>query len=344
APAARPVRATNQLDEVRVAVRVLPPFVERQGDGYTGLTADLWDEVASRLGVTTRYVEVGSVTEQLDAVRRGDVDVAATAISITSQRERSLDFSVPYFDAGLRIMVPTGQDVSLLSALTSLFTPSVLGLLAVFLAAVVVVGALVAIVERRTNADFQHRGWRTLGEGMWWATVTVSTVGYGDRVTRTTFGRVVTGAWILFGLVFVAQFTATVTTNLTVNELQSDITGPGDLGGHDVVTVSGTTAARYLENREIPFREVESVRAMVDEVAAGAAEAAVYDAPILAYERERVGSSRVSMVGALLTREYYGIAFPPRSHLAERVNRVLLEIEEDGTAERLNRQWFPSER
>ena len=52
----------------------------------------------------------------------------------------------------------------------------------------------------------------------------------------------IAGLWILFGLVFVAQFTATVTTNLTVKELQTEITSPDDLGGHDVVTVAGTTA------------------------------------------------------------------------------------------------------
>ena len=344
---ARPVRPAltplRQAEEVRVAVRVLPPFVEKQGDRYTGYTTDLWNEIASRLELQTRFVEVANVGEQLDAVRQGDADVAATAISITSERERSLDFSVPYFDGGLQIMVPTSQDVSLISSLKALFAPSVLGLLGFFVIALVVVGSIVALVERRRNPDFAHRGFRSFGEGMWWAIVTVATVGYGDRVTRTTTGRLIAAFWILFGLVFVAQFTATVTTNLTVKELQTDITGPADLSGHDVVTVDGTTAARYLVAHEIPFRAVGSVREMVDEVADGNADAAVYDAPILSYERQRVGSSQVSLVGALFTKEYYGIAFPAGSSLVERVNRVLLELDEDGTTERLSREWFPVE-
>ena len=72
-----------------------PAFVERNGDRYTGFTSDLWAEVADRLGIQTRFVEVQSVAEQLDAVRDGDADLAATAISITSERVRSLDFSAP---------------------------------------------------------------------------------------------------------------------------------------------------------------------------------------------------------------------------------------------------------
>ena len=82
---------------------------------------------------------------------------------------------------------------------------------------------------------------------------------------------------------------------------------------------------------------------MVDEVADGAADAAVYDAPILNYQRQRVGSSAVTLVGAPFTKEYYGIAFPPRSHLVEQVNRILLQLDEDGTTTRLTREWFPTE-
>ena len=50
-----------------------------------------------------------------------------------------------------------------------------------------------------------------------------------------------------------------------------------------------------------------------------------------------------TLVGGLLTKEYYGIAFPPRSNLVEQVNRILLELDEDGTTERLTREWFPTE-
>ena len=220
------VKQVQQSDKVSLRIRCSRRSSSVIGDRYSGFTADLWNEVADRLGVTTEYIEVQNVGEQLDAVRQGDADLAATAISITSERERVLDFSLPYFDGGLQIMVPTSQDVGLVSSLRSLFAPSVLSLLGFFALALLVVGAIVAMIERRSNPDFSDPGFGAFGEGMWWAIVTVATVGYGDRVTRTIAGRIIAGVWILFGLVFVAQFTATVTTNLTVKELQTEITSP----------------------------------------------------------------------------------------------------------------------
>ncbi|MBM3661687.1 MAG: hypothetical protein FJW94_02160 [Actinobacteria bacterium] len=45
----------------------------------------------------------------------------------------------------------------------------------------VVVGHIVWLVERRTNDDFPHSYLAGVWEGIWWAIVTMTTIGYGDR-------------------------------------------------------------------------------------------------------------------------------------------------------------------
>jgi voltage-gated potassium channel len=65
-------------------------------------------------------------------------------------------------------------------------------------------GFLVTIVDRK---DFP-----TFGDGVWWAIVTLATVGYGDIVPTTAWGRVVGSAVIIFGVTFIAYLTATVTS------------------------------------------------------------------------------------------------------------------------------------
>jgi voltage-gated potassium channel len=58
----------------------------------------------------------------------------------------------------------------------------------------------------------------SFGEGIWWAVVTLGTVGYGDVVPSTPWGRVVGGLVIILGVTFLAFLTATVTSMFVSNE------------------------------------------------------------------------------------------------------------------------------
>jgi voltage-gated potassium channel len=65
-------------------------------------------------------------------------------------------------------------------------------------------GFVVTLVDKQ---DFP-----TLGDGIWWAIVTLGTVGYGDIVPHTAWGRVVGSLVIVFGVTFIAFLTAIVTS------------------------------------------------------------------------------------------------------------------------------------
>ena len=65
-------------------------------------------------------------------------------------------------------------------------------------------GFVVTLVDKQ---DFP-----TFGDGLWWAIVTLGTVGYGDIVPHTAWGRVVGSLVIVFGVTFIAFLTAIVTS------------------------------------------------------------------------------------------------------------------------------------
>ncbi len=57
----------------------------------------------------------------------------------------------------------------------------------------------------------------TLGDGIWWALVTITTVGYGDITPVTTLGRVVASSLMLLGLGLIATITAIVSAKFIQN-------------------------------------------------------------------------------------------------------------------------------
>ncbi|OLR90968.1 ABC transporter substrate-binding protein [Actinokineospora bangkokensis] len=95
-----------------------PPFQFREGDKVVGFDVDLVDLAAKKLGVTQTFVEI-----QFDSIKSGAAlnsgrcDVAAAGMTITDERKQSLDFTRPYFDEVIALMVPKGSGVSSLDQL-----------------------------------------------------------------------------------------------------------------------------------------------------------------------------------------------------------------------------------
>jgi voltage-gated potassium channel len=65
-------------------------------------------------------------------------------------------------------------------------------------------GLVMTLIDEKDFPNF--------GLAVWWAIVTLATVGYGDVVPTTVLGRIVGSAVIILGVTFLAFLTATVTS------------------------------------------------------------------------------------------------------------------------------------
>jgi voltage-gated potassium channel len=94
---------------------------------------------------------------------------------------------------------------------TSLFR--VVALLTVFL--VVVAGAA-------QQATFDSNEFPSMWDGVWWAVVTVTTVGYGDLYPVDVEGRIIGIALMLLGIGFIAVLTGTIASQFIQNDTHSN--------------------------------------------------------------------------------------------------------------------------
>src|SRR5262245_27197210 len=98
--------AQAQTASVRVATRVVRPFVFEEGGELKGFSVELWQEIARRLGGKSEFLVKPTVQDLLQSVKSNEAALGISAISITSEREQELDLSQPMFEAGLQILTP----------------------------------------------------------------------------------------------------------------------------------------------------------------------------------------------------------------------------------------------
>lgn len=81
-----------------------PPFEFQVGGEYQGIDVDLINAIAENQGfkIELRPMDFVGI---IPALEEGDIDLAIAGISITEERKEVLDFSEPYFDAGLTLVV-----------------------------------------------------------------------------------------------------------------------------------------------------------------------------------------------------------------------------------------------
>ena len=89
------------------------PFEFQKGGEYTGFDIDLVRQIATNLDLDLQIQDVGFDGLQSGAsLAAGQCDLAASAMTITEEREANLDFSEPYYDSKQSLLVPSGSDIA----------------------------------------------------------------------------------------------------------------------------------------------------------------------------------------------------------------------------------------
>jgi polar amino acid transport system substrate-binding protein len=251
--------AQDDTPELRVAAFVAPPSVMEQNGTLTGFSVDLWNAIATRLKVKTSYQIVPDVSHLEEVMRSKNADLTL-GLFITSARDEVFDFSIPTLQAGLQTMVrDTGEKTQTANPLSDLlrllFSRTTMLWLGMALLIVLIPAHVIWFLDRRhEDSMLSNRNYFPgIFEVIYWGLSSLTS--QAQTMPHQWVARALSIFWMFVGVVFVALYTAQLTTTLTVEQIRGAIEGPGDLPGKQVATVAHSTAPDYLRQQNAQVRE-----------------------------------------------------------------------------------------
>ncbi|HWL85140.1 MAG TPA: transporter substrate-binding domain-containing protein, partial [Polyangiaceae bacterium] len=204
-------RASAADPPLKVYVKPIEPFVFEENGKALGFSLDLWDRVAKETGVSYELHWVKTVGDQIEALKNKQADVAVAAISITAEREAVIDFSQPFYESGLGVLVGAQRQSSVVALIRSVFTTDFLKLCGALVLLLILTAHLLWFFERRRNPDrFPETYLAGVWEAAWWAISTILSGGCEEKPIMVVGGRIVAIFWMLTSIVLVAYFTASI--------------------------------------------------------------------------------------------------------------------------------------
>lgn len=102
----------NQEKVLKVgAETTFPPFEFTKGDKYVGFDIDLADAVAKKMGYKMQFKSMG-FDALIPALQSKDIDMIASGLSATPEREKAVLFSNPYFEKGGFVAIVKKDDTA----------------------------------------------------------------------------------------------------------------------------------------------------------------------------------------------------------------------------------------
>eukprot|EP01064_Diplonema_japonicum_P016830 TRINITY_DN2486_c0_g2_i1.p1 TRINITY_DN2486_c0_g2~~TRINITY_DN2486_c0_g2_i1.p1 ORF type:complete len:695 (+),score=153.50 TRINITY_DN2486_c0_g2_i1:68-2086(+) len=108
----------------------------------------------------------------------------------------------------------------------------------------------------------------SIPESLWWCTVTMTTVGYGDYTPRTAFGKIVNSAAMIFGVIFSAMPIAVIGSTFTVkwDEMKLRMNATKDFHNNEQINNTSNWGPNQLKFFGISFDDhaVQTIEDLID--------------------------------------------------------------------------------
>jgi polar amino acid transport system substrate-binding protein len=210
------------------------------------------------------------------------------------------------------------------------------------LAMLVLIGIAMWFIERHhPSAKHSESSVATLRDGLYWAVVTMTTVGYGDKTPKSTMGRVIAIFWMLASLVWVSLLSTSLVSRLTAERVEflGGVTAI-DLTTKKLAAVAHSSGAEYLDEHRLKYTKYNNLPDALDSLAGGKSDVVVNSVGALQYLIAKRYASVEEMSQGLLAPAYMAIALPENSLFKRSINDALLKITSDPEWRSLEESFF----
>lgn len=336
---------TAEAAPLKVGVHEKPPFAIKNIDGsWSGLAIDVWQGVARNAGLSYELVEVPY--EQIrQRVADGTLDAAVGEIDVTAQDQKVIDFTQPYLISTLGVAVKERKWRELWEeAIEDFFNWTVGRFIVGIFFMMLLVSLVIWLLERRHHTGHFKGGIDGIGSALWFAAVTMTTVGYGDKTPATPLGRLIAIGWMFVGVLMVSAFTATVASSMSAARIDNSITRFSDFR-HISCGVLKDSQAQHIATRfGVNIVGLESIEDGLRQLARRELQAVFSDKISLLYLQRKMAHERPPVrfeIPQFTIRSSF-LAIPVRKNHPDfdKINESLLELTSSVEWDGLLARWI----
>ncbi|XP_070339682.1 glutamate receptor ionotropic, NMDA 2C isoform X5 [Equus asinus] len=302
-------------------------------------------------------------------------DMAIGSLTINEERSEIVDFSVPFVETGISVMVARSNGTVSPSAFLEPYSPSVWVMMFVMCLTVVAITVFMfeyfSPVSYNQNLTSGKRGPPvsilsspesggpsfTIGKSVWllWALVFNNSVPIENP--RGTTSKIMVLVWAFFAVIFLASYTANLAAFMIQEQYIDTVSGLSDKKFQRPqdqyppfrfgTVPNGSTERNIRSNyRDMHTHMVKfnqrSVEDALTSLKMGKLDAFIYDAAVLNYMAGKDEGCKLVTIGSgkVFATTGYGIAMQKDSHWKRAIDLALLQFVGDGETQKLETVWL----
>lgn len=313
-------------ERLQVGVVYAPPYLVNENGNLAGVCIELWRLVSDTMNLNYNVVFYENHDSLLKDLRTGKIDLSICPYTATTERLMDFRLTIPFYISNMGIVSRAENHRPILQIIEHFFSWTIIRWLVLVMVIVSVFAFFLWLAERKANSLQFHPGAKGVLDGVWWAFVTMTTVGYGDKIPKTNTGKILAITWMFFAISLFFVASGVISSELTLNKLQSRIHNSHDLTHCRVGAVAHSGYAETLSRQDIAYTLYNGPEEGFAAVEADSIDAFVYDLALLNYVVDRYKKDKqLVVIPSGLNLQYFSfLAAKENAELIDQINPALL--------------------